>query len=76
MLLLANLANGAVTFECLLTGRYSTGADRKFALLEDLFKKFPSMPVSVEIKENNSELIKKVKIRCNINWAFRPARLL
>lgn len=44
------------------TGRYSTGADRKFALLEDLFKKFPSMPVSVEIKENNRELIEKVKI--------------
>lgn len=44
-------------------GRYSTGVDRKFALLEDLFKKFPSMPVSVEIKENNSELIKKVKIK-------------
>ncbi|XP_075879891.1 lysophospholipase D GDPD3a isoform X1 [Nelusetta ayraudi] len=41
-------------------GRYSTGADRKFALLEDLFKKFPAMPVSVEIKENNRELIEKI----------------
>lgn len=41
-------------------GRYSTGADRKFALLEDLFREFPAMPVSVEIKENNGELIEKV----------------
>lgn len=51
--------------ECICAGRYSTGADRKFALLEDLFKKFPSMPVSVEIKENNRELIKKVNIEVN-----------
>ncbi|XP_010742347.3 lysophospholipase D GDPD3a isoform X2 [Larimichthys crocea] len=41
-------------------GRYSSGADRKFALLEDLFRKFPEMPVSIEIKENNKQLIEKV----------------
>ncbi|XP_068435030.1 lysophospholipase D GDPD3a isoform X2 [Clinocottus analis] len=41
-------------------GRYSSGTDRQFALLEDVFRKFPDMPVSVEIKENNSELIEKV----------------
>uniref|UniRef100_I3KTI2 Glycerophosphodiester phosphodiesterase domain containing 3a n=1 Tax=Oreochromis niloticus TaxID=8128 RepID=I3KTI2_ORENI len=41
-------------------GRYSTGKDRKFALLEDVFKKFPEMPISIEIKENNHQLIKKV----------------
>lgn len=41
-------------------GRYSSGADRKFALLEDLFRKFPKMPVSIEIKENNHQLIEKV----------------
>ncbi|XP_039862080.1 lysophospholipase D GDPD3a [Simochromis diagramma] len=41
-------------------GRYSTGNDRKFALLEDVFKKFPEMPISIEIKENNHELIKRV----------------
>nr|XP_040045829.1 lysophospholipase D GDPD3a isoform X1 [Gasterosteus aculeatus aculeatus] len=41
-------------------GRYSSGADRKFALLEDVFRKFPEMPVSVEIKENNHQLIEKV----------------
>lgn len=46
-----------VTFYC---GRYSSGADRKFTLLEDLFRKFPEMPVSIEIKENNHELIEKV----------------
>ncbi|XP_076609204.1 lysophospholipase D GDPD3a [Chaetodon auriga] len=41
-------------------GRYSSGEDRKFALLEDLFRKFPKMPVSIEIKENNRQLIEKV----------------
>ncbi|KAM3597671.1 uncharacterized protein V6R79_007852 [Siganus canaliculatus] len=41
-------------------GRYSTSADRKFALLEDLFRKFPEIPVSIEIKENNSQLIHTV----------------
>lgn len=41
-------------------GCYSSGADRKFALLEDLFRKFPDMPVSIEIKENNTQLIEKV----------------
>ncbi|XP_019958591.2 lysophospholipase D GDPD3a [Paralichthys olivaceus] len=42
------------------TGHYSSGADRKFSLLEDVFKKFPEMPVSIEIKENNKQLIEKV----------------
>ncbi|XP_071768023.1 lysophospholipase D GDPD3a [Centroberyx gerrardi] len=41
-------------------GRYSSGADRKFTLLEDLFRKFPEMPVNIEIKENNDLLIEKV----------------
>uniref|UniRef100_A0A7N6BU21 GP-PDE domain-containing protein n=1 Tax=Anabas testudineus TaxID=64144 RepID=A0A7N6BU21_ANATE len=41
-------------------GHYSSGADRKIALLEDVFKKFPRMPISVEIKENNKQLITKV----------------
>ncbi|KAM4530434.1 lysophospholipase D GDPD3a isoform 2-T2 [Odontesthes bonariensis] len=41
-------------------GRYSTGADRKFALLEDVFRKFPELPVSIEIKENNQQLMQKV----------------
>lgn len=42
------------------SGHYSSGADRKFALLEDVFKKFPKTPVSIEIKENNSQLMEKV----------------
>ncbi|KAM6966418.1 lysophospholipase D GDPD3a [Tautogolabrus adspersus] len=42
------------------SGCFSSGADRKFALLEDLFRKFPEIPVSIEIKENNSQLIDKV----------------
>lgn len=45
------------------TGRYSSGADRKFALLEDVFRKFPETPVSIEIKENNSQLIEKVQCK-------------
>ncbi|CAB1341338.1 unnamed protein product [Coregonus sp. 'balchen'] len=41
-------------------GRYSTGTDRKFTLLEEVFRKFPKMPVNIEIKEDNSLLIEKV----------------
>ncbi|KAM9844125.1 lysophospholipase D GDPD3a isoform 2-T2 [Aulostomus maculatus] len=41
-------------------GHYSSGADRKFALLEDVFRKFPGMPISIELKENNIQLIEKV----------------
>uniref|UniRef100_W5LNW4 Glycerophosphodiester phosphodiesterase domain containing 3b n=1 Tax=Astyanax mexicanus TaxID=7994 RepID=W5LNW4_ASTMX len=39
---------------------YSTGKDRKMALLEDVFKKFPKMPINIEVKENKDELIEKV----------------
>ncbi|XP_061702181.1 lysophospholipase D GDPD3a isoform X1 [Syngnathoides biaculeatus] len=42
------------------SGRYSSGSDRKFTLLEDVFRKFPEIPISIEIKENNSRLIEKV----------------
>uniref|UniRef100_A0A3B3CHP6 Glycerophosphodiester phosphodiesterase domain containing 3a n=1 Tax=Oryzias melastigma TaxID=30732 RepID=A0A3B3CHP6_ORYME len=41
-------------------GHYSTGTDRKIALLEDVFRKFPELPVSIEIKENNKRLMQKV----------------
>ncbi|KAL6476720.1 hypothetical protein MHYP_G00152190 [Metynnis hypsauchen] len=41
-------------------GRYSTGSDRKFALLEDVFRTFPKIPVNIEVKEKNRELIEKV----------------
>ncbi|KAI1896336.1 hypothetical protein AGOR_G00093750 [Albula goreensis] len=46
-----------VTFNA---GHYSMGKDRKIILLEDLFKKFPKIPVNIEIKEDNSALIAKV----------------
>uniref|UniRef100_A0A665TV12 Lysophospholipase D GDPD3-like n=1 Tax=Echeneis naucrates TaxID=173247 RepID=A0A665TV12_ECHNA len=47
-------------------GRYSSGTDRKFATLEDVFKKFPEIPISIEIKENNHRLIEKVSdlVKC------------
>ncbi|KAL7870067.1 hypothetical protein AOLI_G00140550 [Acnodon oligacanthus] len=41
-------------------GHYSTGQDRKFAPLEDVFLKFPQMPINIEVKENNDALIEKV----------------
>ncbi|XP_061158891.1 lysophospholipase D GDPD3a isoform X1 [Syngnathus typhle] len=41
-------------------GHYSSGSDREFTLLEDVFTKFPEMPISIEIKEDNSQLIEKV----------------
>ncbi|KAM4536097.1 lysophospholipase D GDPD3a [Fundulus diaphanus] len=41
-------------------GHYSTGTDRKIALLEDVFRKFPQIPISIEIKENNQQLIQEV----------------
>lgn len=41
-------------------GHYSSGTDRKFALLEEVFRMFPNMPVNIEIKEDNCLLMKKV----------------
>uniref|UniRef100_A0A3P9PKZ0 Glycerophosphodiester phosphodiesterase domain containing 3a n=1 Tax=Poecilia reticulata TaxID=8081 RepID=A0A3P9PKZ0_POERE len=35
------------------------GTDRKIALLEDVFRKFPKIPVSIEIKENNPQLMQE-----------------
>uniref|UniRef100_A0A667YQ02 Glycerophosphodiester phosphodiesterase domain containing 3a n=1 Tax=Myripristis murdjan TaxID=586833 RepID=A0A667YQ02_9TELE len=49
-----------VTFYAGVYHFLSLGADRKFALLEDLFRKFPDVPVNIEIKENNCLLIQKV----------------
>uniref|UniRef100_A0A8C6TE53 Glycerophosphodiester phosphodiesterase domain containing 3a n=1 Tax=Neogobius melanostomus TaxID=47308 RepID=A0A8C6TE53_9GOBI len=40
-------------------GHYSSGSDRQIALLEDVFRKFPKMPISIEIKEDNDQLIKE-----------------
>ncbi|TSK14500.1 Glycerophosphodiester phosphodiesterase domain-containing protein 1 [Bagarius yarrelli] len=46
-----------VTFS---VGQYSTGQDRRITLLEDVFKKFPQMPINIEVKQNNDLLIQKV----------------
>ncbi|KAG2464324.1 YPEL3 protein, partial [Polypterus senegalus] len=39
---------------------FSTGKDRRIALLEDVLKQFPHTAVNIEIKEDNEPLIKKV----------------
>uniref|UniRef100_A0A673NE66 Glycerophosphodiester phosphodiesterase domain-containing protein 1-like n=1 Tax=Sinocyclocheilus rhinocerous TaxID=307959 RepID=A0A673NE66_9TELE len=39
---------------------YHTGSDRNFALLEDVFRKFPHIAVNIEVKENNSMLIERI----------------
>ena len=52
-------------------GHLSSGGDRKLALLEDLFRKFPSMPVNVEIKELNCGLIQKVGMFSWFSWSRR-----
>ncbi|XP_063074053.1 lysophospholipase D GDPD3-like [Engraulis encrasicolus] len=49
--------NLEVTFNI---GHYSSGEDRRFVLLEDVFKAFPSMPINIEVKEDNDQLIQKV----------------
>ncbi|NP_001096485.1 uncharacterized protein LOC100125107 [Xenopus tropicalis] len=41
-------------------GHYSSGSDRRFPLLEEVFQRFPHMPINVEIKEETPELVKKV----------------
>ncbi|XP_062309197.1 lysophospholipase D GDPD3a isoform X3 [Osmerus eperlanus] len=57
-----------VTF---FAGHYSTGTDRKFALLEDVFRKFPNMPINIEIKEENTVLIQK---NTNMPYSFSISR--
>ncbi|XP_015275033.1 PREDICTED: glycerophosphodiester phosphodiesterase domain-containing protein 3 [Gekko japonicus] len=41
-------------------GRYSHGSDHHIPRLEDVLQKFPGIPINIEIKENNDELIQKV----------------
>uniref|UniRef100_A0A8C6QQX5 Lysophospholipase D GDPD3 n=1 Tax=Nannospalax galili TaxID=1026970 RepID=A0A8C6QQX5_NANGA len=47
-------------------GHFAHGSDRYMVRLEDVFRRYPKMPMSVEIKENNEELIHKVAnlVRC------------
>ncbi|XP_048373199.1 lysophospholipase D GDPD3-like [Sphaerodactylus townsendi] len=40
-------------------GRFSHGSDHRIARLEEVFQKFPAMPVNIEIKDVNDELIQK-----------------
>uniref|UniRef100_A0A480JIB4 Lysophospholipase D GDPD3 n=1 Tax=Sus scrofa TaxID=9823 RepID=A0A480JIB4_PIG len=41
-------------------GHFAHGSDRHMVRLEDLFQRFPRMPMSVEVKEQNEELIRKI----------------
>ncbi|KAM9583362.1 lysophospholipase D GDPD3 [Trichechus inunguis] len=39
---------------------FAHGSDRRMVRLEDLFQRFPRTPMSVEVKEENEELIHKI----------------
>ncbi|XP_049555340.1 lysophospholipase D GDPD3 isoform X2 [Orcinus orca] len=41
-------------------GHFAHGSDRHMVRLEDVFRRFPRMPISVEVKEQNEELIRKI----------------
>ncbi|XP_077170796.1 lysophospholipase D GDPD3 [Paroedura picta] len=41
-------------------GHYSQGSDHRIPRLEEVFQRFPDLPINIEIKENNDELIQKV----------------
>ncbi|XP_063157393.1 lysophospholipase D GDPD3 isoform X2 [Candoia aspera] len=47
----------AVTFS---PGSYSHGSDHRIPRLEEVFEQFPEVPVNIEIKQDNDELINKV----------------
>lgn len=53
--------NGYTLINSPCTGHFSTGSDRNFALLEDVFCKFPHTAVNIEVKENNTMLIEKAR---------------
>ncbi|XP_036848447.1 lysophospholipase D GDPD3 isoform X4 [Manis javanica] len=42
------------------SGHFAHGSDRHMVSLEDVFQRFPRMPMSVEVKEENEELIHKI----------------
>nr|KAF6283700.1 glycerophosphodiester phosphodiesterase domain containing 3 [Pipistrellus kuhlii] len=41
-------------------GHFAHGSDRQMVRLEDIFQRFPRVPVSVEVKEENEQLIHKI----------------
>ncbi|KAL7990084.1 hypothetical protein Chor_012750, partial [Crotalus horridus] len=42
-----------------LTGSFSSGTDHQIPHLEEVSEQFPSIPINIEIKEDNDELINK-----------------
>ncbi|XP_069508144.1 lysophospholipase D GDPD3 isoform X2 [Ambystoma mexicanum] len=69
-----------VTF---LSGHHSEGTDRRIPELEEVFQKFPNIPINVEIKEDDDELIKTVSDlvrryhRCDKTiWASMNKRIM
>lgn len=53
---------------CVISGFVYDGTgctDRKFPLLEEVFKEFPETPINLDIKVDDDELIEKVM---KINW--------
>lgn len=48
--------------DCVSTGfQVKGGSDRQMPLLRDLFEAFPDMPVNIDVKINNDDLIEKVR---------------
>ncbi|MEE6519474.1 hypothetical protein FKM82_031321, partial [Ascaphus truei] len=41
-------------------GHFSSGSDRRIPLLEEVFQRHPDMPINVEIKEDDRDVIRKV----------------
>ncbi|KAG8513581.1 Lysophospholipase D GDPD3 [Galemys pyrenaicus] len=44
-------------------GRFAHGSDRRMVSLEEVFQRFPRMPMAVEVKRDNEELIRKVVLQ-------------
>lgn len=47
-------------------GHFAHGSDRHMVRLEDVFQRFPRIPVSLEVKEENEELINKVVLQAGV----------
>ncbi|XP_054035222.1 lysophospholipase D GDPD3-like, partial [Dryobates pubescens] len=41
-------------------GQFSTGCDRRIPRLEEVFQRFPRQPISIEVKDDDDELINEV----------------
>lgn len=49
-----------VTFSKELSGRNSSKEEMRMPLLDEVFTKFPQMPVNIDVKDNDDELIEQV----------------